>query len=225
MTTTRELPIQLEQCKPTFLPENALRECGTELIKVYNDVKILNLKVWTYHVNVLGPRAFMYCNLFKDVSHLIWLDVERIARQIRAYGIRVPWIQEVINNTRIDLDKEGDWPSEHDMLCNILTDFENLLKYVPESRRKVEKIDPVLEDFLSDVEKRFRAVTFKLRAHAQDVGGKGKGMGVGVGEKAGTTYGKESYAGREEHPGTEFAQQGKKGEPIETQRGKQPFTK
>jgi hypothetical protein len=121
------------------------------------------LHTCNYHLNVVGPRSAMLCDLFKEQSVQINAMVDKVGRHIRAIGYKVPILTELIRINRLNnppvhscvplllttllfsfanqrttlnasCTQEGTWPDENGMLEVLLTNHETIIRNICNDR-------------------------------------------------------------------------------------------
>ena len=122
----------------TGIEESARKEITEGLSRLLADTYTLYLKTHNYHWNVTGPMFQTLHLMFETHYTELAVAVDDIAERIRALGERAPGSYlEFSKLTSIPEDKEV--PKARDMIANLLTAHETLLRTARNAFPKAEK--------------------------------------------------------------------------------------
>ena len=122
----------------TGIEESARKEIAEGLSRLLGDTYTLYLKTHNYHWNVTGPMFQTLHLMFETHYTELAVAVDDIAERIRALGERAPGSYlEFSKLTSIHEDKEV--PKAKDMIVNLLTAHETLLRTARSALPKAEK--------------------------------------------------------------------------------------
>jgi len=143
-----------------------VHESADALLRISADLCVLFAKAHNYRYNVVGSRAHQLCGLFKELSCCLAKDANRVEKQIRGLGHRVPTITEKLELVRIDIPAKGEWPDQDKMLHILRDDIKSMLNFFSEDRGRVAKVkDHAVEDLLTELQRSFRVMLWKICAN------------------------------------------------------------
>ena len=163
----------MQQLKPNIgISEKACKEVCEILTRLVADEFLLCSKTMNFHFNILGPRAKMLCDLFREQMEEIHKVFVKASEELRSCGHRVPMINEILKLGQVSMPREGDpeyhWPDANSMLRFLLEDHEHFLHRLQENTQRLEQVhELVVHDFLLDVIRTHRVLAFKLRVHME----------------------------------------------------------
>ncbi len=113
------------------IPENDRKTIADGLAHVFADTYTLYLKTHHYHWNVTGPQFTTYHLMFEEHYRDMWAATDDLAERMRALGAVAPGTpKEMGNLTTIETDEPGVVPKAEDMVRNLVTGHETLIKNI-----------------------------------------------------------------------------------------------
>jgi len=161
------------------LSDEVVSKVGAVLYNVLADEFLLGVKASNFAYNVCGPRSTELRTLFKSVLALCVKNQHYTAINLRELGLRVPNIVEVIQLVRVEKPREGEWPSENDMLKTLLRDQEHVINLL---RKDIDLAgqyhERAVEDFLIDLLRSHKKQAFCLRSQLEPMREPTSGRGL-----------------------------------------------
>lgn len=113
------------------IQERDRKEIADGLARVFADTYGLYLKTHHYHWNVTGPQFTMLHQLFEEHYQAMWEATDDLAERIRALGAVAPGTPKELGTlSSIATDEPGVVPSADDMVRNLVTGHETLIKNI-----------------------------------------------------------------------------------------------
>jgi starvation-inducible DNA-binding protein len=155
-------------CQETHIGLDKENLCNVveKLYKLAANEFLLANKLKNYSWNVVGSNFFQLHTLFGALAEELFLIFDRTCKHIRELGARVPNVCDMIRIADLVEIKPAEWCDQLEMINCLLKDHELILQHL---RRKQEEVegrykDPVMADFIIEVEKVHRMQAFKLRS-------------------------------------------------------------
>jgi len=130
-----------------------------------NDFLLAN-KLKNYSWNVVGSNFFQLHTLFGTLAEELFCLFDTTNKHVRELGARVPNVVDIIKVADLVEIKPSEWLDQLEMINCVLKDYELILQHLRRQQEDVENKfkDPVMGDFIIDVEKIHRMHAFKLRS-------------------------------------------------------------
>jgi starvation-inducible DNA-binding protein len=137
-----------------------------KLYKLAANEFLLANKLKNYSWNVVGSNFLQLHTLFCEQAEELCCIFDKTCKHIRELGARVPNVCDIIKIADLVEIKPADWCDQFEMINCVLKDQETMLQCLRKKEEKVENKyrDPVMADFIIDVEQVHRTQAFKLRS-------------------------------------------------------------
>jgi starvation-inducible DNA-binding protein len=152
-----------------MMPNLAIEERACEvsagiLTHVVSDQFVIWAKTKNFYYNVIGPRAPQFRELFKEQACCLMKEFECLADNLRGLGHKVPNMVEKLKAVSIELPREGEWPSDDQMVRILLNDHERLLQQLTRDADRLKDVhDKAIEDLIFHTIREHRVLAHKLR--------------------------------------------------------------
>jgi starvation-inducible DNA-binding protein len=129
------------------------------------DEYVLLTKTRNYHWNVEDPRFNDLHKFFEEQYELISAAVDEIAERVRAVGGKSrATLKEFMNSTQIKEDV-GSFPDADNMLQNLLSDHETIIKTLRKNINECQELDDEgTANFLTDKMEEHEKMAWMLRS-------------------------------------------------------------
>jgi len=129
------------------------------------DEYVLLTKTRNYHWNVEDPRFNDLHKFFEEQYELISAAVDEIAERVRAVGGKSrATLKEFMNSTQIKEDV-GSFPDADNMLQNLLSDHETIIKTLRKNINECQELDDEgTANFLTDKMEGHEKMAWMLRS-------------------------------------------------------------
>ena len=138
------------------------------LTSLLADEYALYTKTRNYHWNVTGPHFNDYHKFFEGQYGEIEVFIDDIAERIRQLGGKsIGTLDELKSYTRLP-EHPGQYPSDKEMLSNLIADHEAVIRNLREDVEKSDKSfhDAGTSDFLTGLMENHEKMVWMLRATA-----------------------------------------------------------
>ena len=142
-------------------------ESGKLLNIILADEYLLYTKTYNYHWNVKG-LMFNDLHLFFEKQYEQLEDfVDSVAERVRSLGIpALGTMAEFIKHSRLKEDAAGTVLSEKEMLANLLSDHEAIIRSLREDIDKTDEIgDMGTNNFVTDLMEKHEKMAWMLRSY------------------------------------------------------------
>ena len=103
------------------------------------DSYVLYLKTQNYHWNVTGNMFFALHEKFEELYDELANDIDEVAERIRTLGVYSPGsLNEFLKISGIKEEKEGNIPTQMQMVENIVNDYEFLMIRINQAAEKIQ---------------------------------------------------------------------------------------
>ncbi len=151
----------------TMLKSQAFRKLGFSKTETEKVVEKLNLLLANYHLhyqklrnfhwNVQGSDFFDMHEQFEDLYELAKNNIDDIAERIRVFG-HTPWSNYSIYLDKSEIEESSPDTKAHDMVREILHDFQMLLSFMVEADDAAQEIGDfgtidMMNNFVKGLEK------------------------------------------------------------------------
>jgi starvation-inducible DNA-binding protein len=136
------------------------------LNKVLGGEFVLLVQTLNYHWNLVGPEFHDYHLLFDEQYKRIFNSIDDIAERVRAVGgIAFGTFKEFLSNSPLKED-EGDLPAPRDMVFNLLSNHEILIRAIREgiTETGIENRDMGTNNFLAELIEKHEKMAWMLRS-------------------------------------------------------------
>ncbi|PQA86175.1 Dps family protein [Hyphococcus luteus] len=110
------------------IAENARNSVAEALNATLADTYALYMKTHAYHWNVTGPQFNTLHNMFEEQYREMWEALDEIAERVRALGVFAPTSGKQFAELAAIDSADTKPPAAGDMVKNLLTDHETLIK-------------------------------------------------------------------------------------------------
>lgn len=120
--------------------KNEVKVEVAELLKpVLADQFVLYTKARNYHWNVTGNMFFALHEKFEELYDELANDIDEVAERIRTLGVFSPGsLNEFLKLSGIKEEKEGNIPTQMQMVENIVNDYEFLMIRINQAAEKIQ---------------------------------------------------------------------------------------
>jgi len=169
------VPVQVEPIKPDYgIDEKAMKDIASRLYRIDADQFLMMTDYENFSQNVLGPRSFVMCKLWKKIlagkkhSHGICKLTSMTSHEIRQLGAKVPTITEKFKLCRLNPPPEGKWLKDMEMLKRALDNEESFIRHLWEDRKAVEQYkEQGVIDFIDFLIRCHKNYCFLIRIHLE----------------------------------------------------------
>ena len=110
------------------IDENARKSVAEALNATLADTYSLYMKTHAYHWNVTGPQFHTLHIMFEEHYREMWTALDEIAERVRALGVFAPTSGKQFADLSAIENDESTPPSATQMVENLLSDHETLIK-------------------------------------------------------------------------------------------------
>ena len=138
------------------------------LTSLLADEYALYTKTRNYHWNVTGPHFNDYHKFFEGQYGELEVFIDDVAERIRQLGGKaIATLDELKSHTRLP-EHPGQYPSDNEMLSNLIVDHEAVIRNLREDVEKSNEIfhDAGTSDFLTGLMENHEKMVWMLRATA-----------------------------------------------------------
>jgi len=138
------------------------------LTSLLADEYALYTKTRNYHWNVTGPHFNDYHKFFEGQYGELEVFIDDVAERIRQLGGKaIATLDELKSHTRLP-EHPGQYPSDKEMLFNLIVDHESVIRNLREDVNKSAEIfhDAGTSDFLTGLMESHEKMVWMLRATA-----------------------------------------------------------
>ena len=151
------------------LSSKNLKSVTSLLSSVLSDAVVLYTKTRKFHWNVAGNSFMELHKLFEDQYKQLEEAIDEIAERINKLGTKTPGTMEEFLQLTSLKESPGKYPSQTDMLTELLKDHESVIiqvrKFVDDCDEKYS--DKGTSDFLTDLLKTHETIAWTLRRYLQ----------------------------------------------------------
>ena len=150
-------------------------ETRSGVIKILNnhlsDLHVLYVKTRNYHWNVRGPQFISLHKLLEEQYEEIAESIDQVAERTRSLsGTPMGSMAEFLATAKLHEEKAGVVPTAHDMVANLLSDHESIIRQLREDVDVTadECHDMGTSDFLTALLEDHEKKAWMLRAFLED---------------------------------------------------------
>lgn len=151
----------------TGLRSEYQRDIGEILNRVLADEYMLKVKTFNYQYNVTGTYFPILFKMFKKQECILHKVTKKTMKRLRSVGVKGQVsFQEFQRNARIR-EQPGDYPTDLQMIENLLRDHENICSMLTNEIEKFAKgeiHDRPTEWVLVNIKKKHEKMAWKLRS-------------------------------------------------------------
>ncbi len=152
----------------TGLDQNSRKAVADALNGVLADSYTLYQKTHAYHWNVTGPQFHTLHVMFEEQYREMWTALDELAERVRALGVYAPASGKVFSELSSLESAESEPPSAPQMLQNLLSDHETLIRRAREALETAgEANDAATEDLLTVRIQTHQKTAWMLRSMTQ----------------------------------------------------------
>ena len=137
------------------------------LNRLLSDEFVFYAKALKFHWNIkgefFGPLHALFEKVYARRSEIIDLLAERVQA---IGGFPFGTLTEFLKNTRLK-EQPGENECEGDMLLELTTDLQTIIKHMREDAQKIDKVDPVTSNLLLSVIEGHEKDAWMLRSHLE----------------------------------------------------------
>lgn len=147
------------------LDSNSRKAVAEALNGVLADTYMLYMKTHAYHWNVTGPQFHSLHNMFEEQYREMWAALDVLAERVRALGVFAPASGKIFSDLAGIESAESEPPAAPDMIRNLLSDHEKLVRRAREALETASEADDVgSEDLLTQRIQSHEKTAWMLRA-------------------------------------------------------------
>lgn len=150
------------------IDENARKSVADALNATLADSYSLYMKTHAYHWNVTGPQFHTLHIMFEEQYNEMWTALDEIAERVRALGVFAPTSGKQFADLSAIKNDETSPPTATQMIENLLSDHETLIKRAREGLSTAEEAgDAASADLLTVRIQTHEKTAWMLRALTQ----------------------------------------------------------